>query len=149
MVRHFGYGIFVLATATLLASCGALPTSGPLSGEVVTEQAPAGVLGGYVMVDVDERVASISASQPRESFKRVFANVRPAPDLRIGVSDTVEVTIWEAAAGGLFSASATDKSISAGSRTATLPEQVVARDGTIESSLCGAAASRRPSPGRS
>jgi polysaccharide biosynthesis/export protein len=137
MARRFSYGIFVLAAATLVASCGALPSSGPLSGEVVTEQAPAGELGGYVVVDIDERVASISASQPRGSFKRVFANVRPAPDLRIGVSDSVEVTIWEAASGGLFSASATDRSISAGSRTATLPEQVVARDGTIEVPYAG------------
>jgi polysaccharide biosynthesis/export protein len=137
MARYFVYGIFALATTMVLAGCTALPGSGPLMGEVVTEQASAGVLGGYVVIDIDERVASISASQPRESFKRVFANVRPAPDLRIGVSDSVEVTIWEAASGGLFSASATDKSISAGSRTATLPEQVVARDGTIEVPYAG------------
>jgi polysaccharide export outer membrane protein len=89
------------------------------------------------LVDVDERVASISASQPRESFKRVFTDGRPAPDLRIGVSDSVVVTIWEAAAGGLFSAAVGERGISAGSRTATLPEQVVARDGTIEVPYAG------------
>ena len=43
----------------------------------------------------------------------------------------MSVTIWEAASGGLFSASASDRTISAGSRTATLPEQVVTRDGAI------------------
>jgi len=94
-------------------------------------------LGGYVLVEVDERVASINASQPRESLKRVFTTGRPAPDLRIGVSDSVVVTIWEAAAGGLFSASPEDRGISAGSRTATIPEQVVARDGTIQVPYAG------------
>ena len=90
-----------------------------------------------MLLDIDERIASISASQPRESFRRVFSDVGPAPDLRIGVSDSVVVTIWEAGAGGLFSASATDRSISSGSRTATIPEQVVARDGTIQVPYAG------------
>ncbi len=47
------------------------------------------------------------------------------------------MTIWEAADGGLFSASLSDRTISAGSRTATLPEQVVARDGTIRVPYAG------------
>jgi len=132
----------VLATAALLVGCGwlagcGLPASGPQANAIVSDQAPQGVLGGYVVIDVDERVASISASQPRESFKRVFSTGHPAPDLRIGVSDSVVVTIWEAAAGGLFSASLNDRGVSAGSRTATIPEQVVARDGTIEVPYAG------------
>jgi polysaccharide export outer membrane protein len=137
MGHRFRSGIFILAAAALLAGCSGLPASGPLANDVVSEQSPRGVLGGYVVVDVDERVASVSASQPRDSFKRVFTAGRPAPDLRIGVSDSVVVTIWEAAAGGLFSASPNTLSLSAGSRTATIPEQVVARDGTIEVPYAG------------
>jgi polysaccharide biosynthesis/export protein len=136
MVEHFRSGIFVLGVAAWLAGCG-LPSSGPLVMDVVSNQSPQGVLGGYVLVAVDERVASISASQPRESFKRVFTAGRPAPDLRIGISDSVVVTIWEAGAGGLFSAAPDERTISAGSRTATIPEQVVARDGTIEVPYAG------------
>jgi polysaccharide export outer membrane protein len=131
MGRRLHFGFAVLAGAALLAGCTALPSAGPLATDVVSQQSPQGVLGGYVLITVDENVASITASQPRESFKRVFTTGRPAPDLRIGVSDSVLVTIWEAAAGGLFSASPEDHGISAGSRTATIPEQVVARDGTI------------------
>jgi len=135
MAQYFRYGIFFLAV--LLTGCGALPASGPLATDIASQESPQGVLGGYILVDVDERVASISASQPRESFKRVFTTGRPAPDLRIGISDSVVVTIWEAAAGGLFSAASNDRTISAGSRTATIPEQVVARDGTIEVPYAG------------
>jgi len=95
-----------------------------------------GVVGRYVIIDVDERVASICAAQPRDTLK-VFANYHPAPDIRIGIGDSVSITIWEAAAGGLFSAAPNDRSLSAGSRTATLPNQVVPRDGTIQVPYAG------------
>lgn len=136
MARHFWFGILAPAAA-LLAGCAVLPSAGPLATEVITDESPPGVLGGYVVVDITERVASICAAQPRESFRRVFTAGRPPPDLRIGVSDSVVVTIWEAAAGGLFSAAPTALGISAGSRTATIPEQVVARDGTIQVPYAG------------
>jgi polysaccharide export outer membrane protein len=136
MAQLFRSGMFALAVAALLAGCG-LPAAGPEASDIVSQETPQGALGGYVLVDIDERVASITASQPRESFKRVFTTGAPPPDLRIGRGDSVVVTIWEAAAGGLFSAAPGDHSISAGSRTATIPEQVVTRDGTIEVPYAG------------
>jgi polysaccharide biosynthesis/export protein len=136
MAQFFRSGILVLTVAALLTGCG-LPAAGPQASDIVADESPQGALGGYVLVDVDERVASITASQPRESFKRVFSTGRPPPDLRIGVGDSVVVTIWEAAAGGLFSASPDEHSLSAGSRTATIPAQVVDRDGTIEIPYAG------------
>ena len=120
--------------AAFLAGCGALPASGPSASDFVSQQSQEGDLGGYVLIDVDERVASICNAQPRNSFIRVFSDRRPAPDIRIGVGDSVSVTIWEAAAGGLFSAPAT---VSTGSRSATLPDQLVARDGTIQVPYAG------------
>jgi polysaccharide biosynthesis/export protein len=129
--------IVVLGAALALAGCDSLPGSGPLANQIAEQQSPPGALNGYILVNLDERTSAIAASQPHESFKRVFSTGRPAPDLRIGVSDSVVVTIWEAAAGGLFSASPTDHGISAGSRTAVIPEQVVARDGTIEVPYAG------------
>jgi polysaccharide export outer membrane protein len=129
------FGSVVLA---LLAGCSALPSAGPAAFEVVNQEATDRAAStGYVVVDVDERVVSVFASQPRESFKRVFNDILPAPDLRVGVGDSVVATIYEAAAGGLFSASEADRGISAGSRTATIPEQVVARDGTIQVPYAG------------
>ena len=129
--------LIALAGAALLGGCTWLPSGGPLARDVELQESVPGALGGYVLLDVDERIASVCAAQPRESFKRAFPNAPPAPDLRIGVSDSVVVTIWEAAAGGLFSASANERGISAGSRTATIPEQVVARDGTIDVPYAG------------
>src|SRR5579863_1891936 len=137
-LRFLSWSFALLALPLVLAGCGSfLPASGPLSSDVVSQESVPGALSGYVLVNLDERVASITASQPRESFKRVFTAGRPAPNLRIGVSDSVVVTIWEAAAGGLFSASPGDRSLAAGSRTASIPEQLVARDGTIEVPYAG------------
>ncbi len=49
----------------------------------------------------------------------------------IGQGDYVQVTIWEAASGGLFSAPTNAQLTGSGSRTATIPEQVVGPDGAI------------------
>ena len=77
---------FHLAALALLNGCG-LPAAGPQASDIVSQESPQGALGGYVLVDVDERVASITASQPRESFKRAFTTGSPPPDLRIGVGE--------------------------------------------------------------
>jgi polysaccharide export outer membrane protein len=91
---------------------------------------------GYTLVDIDQRVASILASQPQPSLFGTFRDRRPRPDLRVGVGDGLTVTIWEAAAGGLFSSAVVDR-VSPGSRTATIPEQTVAQDGTIKVPYAG------------
>lgn len=135
-MRRWFSTLGLLTLAALASGCSVLPSSGPLSVEISQQESDEDS-AGYVLIDINPRVTSITASQPRESFQRVFADRAPAPDLRIGVGDSVVVTIYEAAAGGLFSASVTDRTISSGSRTATIPEQVVARDGTIQVPYAG------------
>ncbi|MDB5510997.1 MAG: hypothetical protein JWR08_480 [Enterovirga sp.] len=121
--------VATLGTALLLAGCSALPSTGPLTDEVV-QNGDNDVEKRYVVLDIDERVVSILASFPGPSFRARFGDYRPAPDLRIGVGDDVRVTIWEAAAGGLFSSPAVDR-FGTGSRSAIIPDQTVSRDGTI------------------
>ena len=70
-----------------------------------------------------------------ESLQHTFGIGGPPPTLTIGVGDAVNVTIWEAGPGGLFSTAAS--TIMAGSRTAVLPEQVVSREGTISIPYAG------------
>lgn len=130
-LASFKVALLLAASCQFLAGCSSLPSSGPIAQEISSQENQDPTLGGYVLVDIDERVASITSSQPRNSFARVFHNTGPAPDLRVGVGDSVVVTIYEAAAGGLFSAGVTDRTATSGSRTAAIPEQVVARDGTI------------------
>ena len=118
-----------LGMGLALAGCSALPTTGPLTDEVMQ--------GGdkeferrYVVVDLDERVAAILASHAGPSFRARFGDYRPPPNLRIGIGDDVRVTIWEAASGGLFSSPAVDR-FGTGSRSALIPDQTITGDGTI------------------
>lgn len=112
-----------------LVGCQVLPSTGPTSSEVV-DSAKDGDHLRYILRDIDDNVATILASTGATSFNGSFGDRRPPPNQRIGIGDTVIVTIWEAAAGGLFSSPAIDRN-STGARTANIPEQVVARDGSI------------------
>ncbi len=118
--------------ATALAGCSALPGQGPSSAEVVgeTQRGSNETQHGYLVTALDARVADILAARGDTSFKGRFGDYRPAPDQRIGIGDSLTVTIWEASAGGLFSSPVVDRN-SPGSHTAVIPEQVVARDGSI------------------
>ena len=68
----------------------------------------------------------------RESFAARFIDHRASAEPVIGIGDGVSVTIWEASAGGLFSAPPIAAAgFSSGANSATIPEQVVGRDGAI------------------
>ncbi|HMO27890.1 polysaccharide biosynthesis/export family protein [Enterovirga sp.] len=121
----------LLLTAILAAAgCSTLPTTGPTADQVVSN-GDNSLERRYVIVDLDERAVSVLSRLPGPSFRAHFGDYRPPPENRIGVGDEVRVTIWEAAAGGLFSnASAVDR-FGTGARSAIIPDQVVARDGAI------------------
>jgi len=129
----------------MVAGCSSLPSAGPTAFEITSDERPSGAFDGYIVVDIDQRVADILASQTHPTFFGTFHDRRPRPDLRIGVGDGLTVTIWEAASGGLFSSQVVDR-VSPGSRTATIPEQIVAQDGTIQVPYAGRikAAGQRP-----
>ena len=114
----------------VLPGCSALPGMGPGMVDVATQGAPTADREGYLVAPLDARVAAILARRGDTSLRGHFGDNKPAPDQRIGVGDVLQVTIWEAGAGGLFSAPAFDR-LTPGSRTASIPEQIVARDGAI------------------
>lgn len=115
-----------------ISGCTALPGQGPTASDVVStnHSAPTELRDGYVVTNLDTRVAEILAVGNASSFRGRFGDYRPAPNQTIGVGDTLTVTIWEASAGGLFSSPVSDRS-SPGSHTAVIPEQVVTHDGSI------------------
>jgi polysaccharide biosynthesis/export protein len=130
-------------TTAALSGCGYLPTSGPTTGQVIDQGVQENQVR-YDVVDVNANVVAALLAQPAESFNRRFGKNGKPPPPTIGIGDTVSVSIWEAAGGGLFGASPTDH-VSAGSRNVTIPEQVVARDGAISVPFAG----RVPVAGRS
>lgn len=127
-------GLVVLLSALSLAGC--LPSSGPSTSDIASHS---GADAGRTFELIDLAPAALASLNARsvDSFSGSFGDRSGATETRIGVGDFIAVTIWEAGAGGLFSAPLTTDRFSPGSRTATIPEQAVARDGTISVPYAG------------
>jgi len=125
-----------------LSSCTALPRSGPSHRDIdkaatstlVSAEKTVGIK--YALVDVDKHVASLFDYSIINSLDKGFGGGRgPAPDVALGNGDVIEITIFEAQAGGLFIPD------DAGSRPGnyiTLPKQTIDRDGMINVPYAGA-----------
>jgi len=133
--------IGVLASV-IVAGCSALPTAGPTASDVKGQEVKDN-LTRFDLVSIDDNVVTTLLALPAESFHVRFKKYGRPPQPKIGIGDSVVVSIWEAAGGGLFGASPTDH-VSAGSRSVTIPEQIVARDGGISVPF----ADRVPAAGR-
>jgi polysaccharide export outer membrane protein len=124
----------------LLAGCS-LPTSGPNHLDI-TRQATASVTNDrhsvvfdYVLVDINrdvlERVVDVG---PGSFFATFGTSGGPAPVIRVGVGDVVQVSIFESAAGGLFIPA--EAGVRPGNFV-TLPSQMVDRSGAISIPFAG------------
>ncbi len=125
-----------LSFTGMLCGCSSLPTSGPDSEAVLAGSVQDGAVR-YEAIEVTPEVTSLLKLRPRPTLSSAFGDYRPPTDLRIGVGDVISITIWEAAAGGLFSAPLVAERLSPGSKSATIPEQAVGRDGSITVPFAG------------
>ncbi|HEX2150610.1 MAG TPA: polysaccharide biosynthesis/export family protein [Stellaceae bacterium] len=121
--------------ACLAAGCAALPTAGPTVKEVKRQEFADNQLR-FAIVDVDDNVVTVQTAALPESFSARFKKYGRPPQPKIGVGDTLAVSIWEAAGGGLFGTSPSE-GVSPGSRNVAIPEQVVGRDGAITVPFAG------------
>ncbi|QRE75856.1 polysaccharide biosynthesis/export family protein [Methylobacterium aquaticum] len=124
-----------LCTALAVSGCSNfLPAAGPTASavasgaDVATDQ---GLLARYEIIDVNAPVVEALRGRPLDSLLASFGDRRPSVEPVIGVGDTVAVTIYEASTGGLFSGSLSVDRFSSGSKSATIPPQIVTRDGAI------------------
>ncbi|MGO9743059.1 MAG: polysaccharide biosynthesis/export family protein [Roseiarcus sp.] len=124
-----------LAQTFVLTGCGVLSRDGPavnaLESEAsakVTAAADQPVFN-YVLLDIDDKAVAIFGTPPVSSLYATFGHdKRPAPEIRVGVGDVVQVTIFESQAGGLFIP--TDAGARPGNFV-TLPAETIDRSGTI------------------
>jgi polysaccharide export outer membrane protein len=139
-MRIRGDVLCTLAVA-VLAGCTALPTSGPshrdiadgASASVVSERDT--VVFDYVLLDINRPILDNAVHVGPGSFFRSFGTGRgPAPILRVGVGDVVQVSIFESSAGGLFIPA--EAGVRPGNFV-TLPSQLVDRVGTITVPFAG------------
>jgi polysaccharide biosynthesis/export protein len=111
-----------------VGGCSTLPAAGPTRETLIDEGAEPDA--PYMLVEISDSVLAVLSGWPEPSFFGSFGDYGPAVDQRIGVGDGIQVTIWESAAGGLFSSPETSPN-QTGARSAVIPSQVVASDGMI------------------
>src|SRR5687767_11544076 len=92
--------------ACVTAGCSSLPTAGPTLRDV-KQQVAENNTARFDLIDIADNVVAALRSQPKESFKARFKKYGKPPQPKIGIGDSVVVSIWEAAGGGLFGASPT------------------------------------------
>ncbi len=114
--------------------CAYMPTTGPAISEIRhSEQTSDSERLPYALVKVTPQVIDILATwAPRISS--AFADRRPPKEIKFGPGDVLNVTIFEAAAGGLF------VPIEAGVRPGNfvvLPNQIVDSQGNIQVPYAG------------
>jgi polysaccharide biosynthesis/export protein len=119
-----------------------LPESGPQAHEVRTGQhdlVPASL--PYALVNLTPEVVRVLGRyNPRLSS--AFADQTPPRVFRFGIGDVVSVTIFEAAAGGLFTS---DAGVRAGNFV-TVPNQTVDENGNIAVPYAGSVRAKGRSP---
>ena len=119
-----------LAGGVALSGCSIVPTSGPSRDAIVTSGAKE--VPPYLLIRMSDFVIQKLERFPGPSLYGKFGDYRGALEQRVGIGDTIRVTIFEAASGGLFSGSSGgDPKAGGGSHSAVLPQQLVQRDGSI------------------
>src|SRR5450755_1783311 len=132
MLRSLRAPLFIVAVSALLPGCMIIPGTGPTS-EAVVGNATASVRSDtalpYSLVDVSADTIGLLSQPNLISFKGAFPDKRPRPIQVVGVGDVLNISIFEAAPGGLFTPGQ-----AAGARPGNfvdLPAQAVDQKGAI------------------
>ncbi|WP_311274666.1 polysaccharide biosynthesis/export family protein [Methylobacterium sp. WCS2018Hpa-22] len=137
----FPKATLAIAIAVTVSGCNAfLPAAGPSTSAVVDgadQTTSEGTFARYEFIDVNAAVVEALRGRPLDSLLSSFGDGRMPSEAVIGIGDAVAVSVFEAGSGGLYSGPLTVNSMSAGSKAAQLPEQVVSRDGAISVPYAG------------
>lgn len=116
----------------LVSGCGVIPKDGP-TGAAVRDNADLKITDesrlSYAVVQLTPQIMSKFGGGPDQpvGFSRLARATAPA-SVRVGRSDTLSLTVFEAAAGGLF---IPDQSGSRSGNSVQIPSQEVDQDGNI------------------
>jgi polysaccharide export outer membrane protein len=132
MLKRLGSLLTAMGIAALLPACQLLPGTGPTS-EAVNANATAGIRSStplpYTLVDVSADTIGFLSQPNLITFKGLFPDKRAKPTQVVGVGDVLNISIFEAAPGGLFTPATT-----AGARPGNfvdLPPQAVDQKGSV------------------
>ena len=132
--------IYVHAFLLTLGACSSLPTAGPTTSQVF-EQATKQEKLPFSLIELSPTVLAAAANSPSEEWVASFRG-KPPPR-RVGVGDTVAVTIWQTGVLGVSSGTTgADSSMFNASNPInpgqiTLPEQLISTDGGLTVPFAG------------
>jgi polysaccharide export outer membrane protein len=124
----------VISGAFLTAGCDTLliPSAGPNALVIRSEHAWNGP--PYGVVKLDPHVVQVLDEFGPKTLTGIFGDHRPPPEIKFGIGDVVSVSIFEAAAGGLFIPA--EASVRPGNFV-TLPNQPIDTKGYISVPYAG------------
>lgn len=132
MLKLLRFSLLGIAAALVLPGCTLLPGTGPTS-DAVNGNAAAGIRSAaplpYVLVDIAADTIPFLSQPNVISFKGEFSDKRSKPNQVVGVGDVLNISIFEAAPGGLFTPGQ-----AAGARPGNfvdLPPQAIDQKGSI------------------
>lgn len=128
--RSLGVAVLVAVSAIL----GACASAGPASRDLISAAGEPDAQ--FALVDVTEQTLDVVQNWHRPSFSAVYGDYRAPKVQKVEVGDSVQINIWETGSGGLFAAPM-NASVASGARTSTIPDQVVARDGSVNVPFAG------------
>ena len=112
----------------MLGACSTVPTQGPTRQSVLNMGATAN--SPFLLMPISDFAIQQLTHFAGPSLYGKFGDYR-GPVLQVaGIGDTIDVSVFEAAGGGLFAQPVTTAN-STGSHSAQIPPQVVQRDGSI------------------
>lgn len=130
MARLF-LSFLLIAIGWSVSGCGSAgPNSRSLMSAASEDQSQ------FAIVELSEPNLAAISGWNKPSFNAVFGDYRAPKVQKVDIGDTVQINIWETGTGGLYATPAADRTAS-GSRVGSIPEQVVARDGTVNVPFAG------------
>ena len=135
MQRQFFKQLALAGLGGLLIGCTSVPTSGPSVAAVEDYQSKVNAIS---VLDLNaDLAASVHARREPSSFADSFGNESASMGYVARAGDILEVTIWEAPPATLFATGTEARTGISGARSQSLPEQIVASDGTINIPFAG------------
>jgi len=132
MLKRLGSSLLAVVVVAVLPACSLLPGTGP-KADAVENNATAGVRSSaalsYALVDVSADTIGFLSQPNLITFQGEFPDKRAKPNQVVGVGDVLNISIFEAAPGGLFTPGQ-----AAGARPGNfvdLPAQAVDQKGSI------------------
>jgi polysaccharide biosynthesis/export protein len=123
---------FALLACVFIAGCAA---SGPTQKDLVASGE--GPEAKFALVELSDANIEVVSRWHKPSLNSLFGDYRAPKLQRIDFGDSVQIMIWEAGTGALFAPAALNERGAPGARAASIPDQVVARDGTIQVPYAG------------